>query len=75
MVLGEWTGEESEWKGLASGDNHCDIPQVFSSWASLGSATLTEHRSFLKVSSHSKLVENICKSQSYYTIVTQSNNI
>lgn len=36
--------EESEWKGMAAGDNHWDSPQMFTPWAGLGSATLTEHR-------------------------------
>lgn len=33
--------EMAEWKGMASGDNHCDISQVFRPWAGLGSAILT----------------------------------
>lgn len=36
--------EAAEWKGMASGDNHCDISKVFTPWAGLGSATLTEDR-------------------------------
>lgn len=36
--------EAAEWKGMASGDNHWDISQVFTPWAGLGSATLTEDR-------------------------------
>lgn len=38
------TVEVDGLKGMASGDNHYDIPLMLRSWADLGSATLKEDR-------------------------------